>query len=343
MTQLINDILDTKVSVHYKVSDTCPFMHITLYDFLFKWPNKWKARLDAIKREQYHSERQKELKRGLPVMYIAGIFPGNTAMTSDNVEKLDQIQYSNIIGIDIDAKDNPDIDLAQLRQQLFDWPCTAGVYYSSSGNGLYCIIPVADGRKTKSYMMYIQKLFKQQYNVVTDSQAMDLNRARFLFSTDESDLTQWTKDGDVDVFDLEYIEQEEHKPASPIRVRPSVFKKKEFSQSLIDDDRFCLAAAEMAINKFGMIDAGKNDWLGLISTLLLLGPEGEKLAHRMSMNHQDNYTGAKDVDKAIKYMSRGHSDRSYFTRFFKRCKDELGPKWVAEVKNTYSQQQYMVM
>ena len=266
-------------------------------------------------------------------MYIAGIFPGNTARVTGDQEKLDKIIYSNLIGIDIDAADNEQVSLGELRIKLFALPFIAGVYYSSSGNGLYCIVPVKDGRKTTSYLKYLQKLLKQQYDINVDSNTLDVSRARYLFGTTSDDYTQWTKRGDVQVFELEYIEPEHKTQVNPVRPRVSIYKQK-FNPitDLVNDDAFCLAAADIAINKLGFQSGSMKDWLALVGLLGTLGLEGERLALDLSRNSRE-YKNDKEVKVAFRNMSRKNLDRNYFTRFFKRCKDRLGPKWISIVKD----------
>ena len=118
------------------------------------------------------------------------------------------------------------------------------------------------------------------------------------------------------------------------------YRNRTFIDGGRDDDRFCYAASDIAINKLGYVTnmngvGNTADWLGLIATFSTLGPSGLNLA--ISLSQQSNgYKSISDVTQAFNRMTKKNNDsRKYFTRIFKYCKDKLGEKWIHQVKMTY--------
>ena len=337
MKRNIDDIMKSEVTVLQSINDRKPYV-MTVADFLTHLGWKFSAAIDKVRALPYHSKEQAEAKKELPVMYIAGVFPDGIVKLADCPERKAGMKWSNLMCVDIDFKDNEQYTPEQLKEMTFKLPYVAGCYTSSSGKGIYLIVPIKDGNKTKEYQIYLRKLFLQQYNITTDNNAKDISRARVLSYDTPEDIKRWTKTGDVDVWELEYIEQE----YKPVEYKPVSFSKYKTDNEykLLDDDRFCYAASDIAINKLGYVTnmngvGNTADWLGLIATFSTLGPSGLNLA--ISLSQQSNgYKSISDVTQAFNRMSAKNKDsRKYFTRIFKYCKDKLGEKWIHKVKMTY--------
>lgn len=329
--------MQSEVTVLQSIKDRKPYV-MTVADFITHLGWKFKKNIDYVRSLEYHSTEQKEAKKNLPVMYIAGVFSDGKVKLIDCPERKAKMKWSNLMCIDIDFKDNEQYTPEQLKKITFDLPYVAGCYTSSSGKGIYLIVPIKDGNKTKEYQIYLRKLFKQQYDITTDNNAKDINRARVLSYDTAEDIKRWTKTGDVEVWDLEYVEPK-YKPIEKQQVNCSKYKT-EYEHTLLDNDNFCYAAAEIAINKLGYVTnmngvGNTADWLGLIATFSTLGPAGLNLAVSLSQN-SNGYKSVSDVTQAFNRMSANNSNsRQYFTRIFKYCKDRLGDKWVQKVKSSY--------
>lgn len=337
MKRSINDIMQSEVTVLQSIKERTPYV-MTVADFLTHLGWKFRHNIDYVRSLPYHSDEQTSAKKDLPVMYIAGVFPDGRVKLIDCPERAANMKWSNLMCVDIDFKENEQYTPEQLKEKTFALPYVAGCYTSSSGKGIYLIVPIEDGRKTKSYQVYLRKLFKQQYDIVTDNNAKDINRARVLSYDTADDIKRWTKTGDVDVWTLEYVEPE-YKPAEIQQPVCSKYKT-EYEHTLLDDDNFCYAASDVAINKLGYVTnmngvGNTEDWLGLIATFSTLGPVGLNLAVSLSQQ-SDGYKSISDVTQAFNRMSKTNNDsRKYFTRVFKYCKDRLGNKWVQQIKSTY--------
>lgn len=138
-----------------------------LWDFLTT--EKWKSLSDQV-REEADKEIRKLLKKGLPACTVSGLF--------EKREKSGLIQHSGYICIDIDGKDHPNIsnwedvitELGYIREVAF-----SGL--SVSGNGAFCIIPIADPSKHTAQYKAIEEDFLR-YGIVTDHACKDVTRLR---------------------------------------------------------------------------------------------------------------------------------------------------------------------
>lgn len=205
-TTILNQttIMNTKVTCITGIANEFKQISTPLYHVIVTVPEMQKDTLVNIGNMEYHSAEQTNAKRYVPMFYIGGEFP-NHEIKNDKC-----ISYSNLMIIDIDKKDNVDIDLNEIRQTIFNLPYVFGVYKSISQMGLYAIIPIEDGKYTNQYYNYIGKLWKQQFGINIDKQANNIARGRFI--SYNPDWKNWTKE-EVKVWKLKLEEktQEETK------------------------------------------------------------------------------------------------------------------------------------
>ena len=158
----------------------------TIKQCLIDYPMIYKDRIDEIRKEPYHSDRQKELKKTLPCWFPCGVFQ------YQNITNKGILQYSNIVAIDVDKQDNPDLDFDELRKNLFGEFYVCAVLKSVSNAGLYVLIEVEHGIYTSDYYDHIARLWKQSWDVNVDVNAKNIGRKRFI-SFDE-DTDKWIKE-----------------------------------------------------------------------------------------------------------------------------------------------------
>lgn len=181
--------------------------NITLYDALYTLPLKWKDRLEQVQSMEYHSKEQYDAKQQLPRYYISGIYDMNEYIYRFPIHDYPKVQ-SDLMTIDIDAKDNPDIDIWKVREEIFKLPYVFSTLKSCSGKGFYCIIPIEDTKYTKEYYHYIIDLWKIKFNVNIDNKADTLIRARIISYNE--DIDSWVKD-EVSVWKLKKVIKQEEK------------------------------------------------------------------------------------------------------------------------------------
>lgn len=113
---------------------------------------------------------KKQLKAMLPAITPSGIFSQRKAHLLE--------EYTGIICIDIDGKDNPQVtDIEKLKLELVTNPHILYCGLSVSGNGLFCLIPLAYPDKHKNHFNAIEKDFKDQ-GIIIDSSCSDISRLR---------------------------------------------------------------------------------------------------------------------------------------------------------------------
>ena len=173
MDLLLNSTVTVSPDVHIFKDGHCRLKQCTLMEVLRDLPHAYKEHLIKLKSLPYHSEEQKALKLETPQYFICGKLNGSTSL-----ERL--TDPNNLMIVDIDKKDNEHLDFKEVRDTIFRLPYVMGVYESCSGQGLYCIIPIPDIYKTKSYYNKLLKVWKYHYNINIDPVACNINRARFI-------------------------------------------------------------------------------------------------------------------------------------------------------------------
>lgn len=169
---------------------------------------KYREPIDRLREMEYHSEEQKKFKSKFPCWFVGGTFP------LGKIEDKDILDYSNVLAIDIDKKDNPTLDIENLSKTLFELPYVIMISKSISGQGIYVLLLIEDGRYTKEYYNYIDKLWHSKYNIEIDHQCKNIGRRRFLSYDD--DLLIKDNDIDIEPWKLRLKEQTTIKETKPI-------------------------------------------------------------------------------------------------------------------------------
>lgn len=215
-------------------------IELTLETILFVLGQKYYEYIKKLRQMVYHSAEQKEYKSHFPVWFVGGTFPFKQTHDADITS------YSNILAIDIDACDNPSMDLETLRTRLLQLPYVFAVLKSISGLGIYALILVEDGRKTKGYYKYLVNLWQSQFGIEKiDESCSNIGRKRFISYEDNIEL--YIKDDETEItpWKVEWIEQ---KPVEEIK--PVLFHKDEYKT----DNELMNERTHLAMQK--LINAG---------------------------------------------------------------------------------------
>lgn len=125
--------------------------------------------LDLI-RNTDDKETRNAIKARLPAVTPSGTF---------EVRRADAlIAHSGLICLDIDAGDNPSIDdwnALKLRLPLAEHVLYAGL--SASGRGLFCLVPIADGKQHLQHFIALERDFRKA-GIVLDPSCKDVSRLR---------------------------------------------------------------------------------------------------------------------------------------------------------------------
>ena len=203
----VKDILNQEHTFLYTVSGYTKGKYIQLKlplkQLLIDIPEQIKQSIFKLRTLGYKTKEYDETKKSFPNWIVSGVYP--LKQINDN----STLVWSNIIAIDIDYKDNYDIDLNNIRKKIFDLPYVFAVLKSISGQGLYALVLVEEGQYTKEYYKYLSRLWNQQYNLNIDIQCNNISRKRFVGYDEE--VTKWIKDGDIEItpWKLKWVERNE--------------------------------------------------------------------------------------------------------------------------------------
>lgn len=116
------------------------------------------------------SER-KTLKEKLPAITVSCI--------SDKRGTNNVLEYTGLICIDIDGKDNPQVTNPEtFKRQLSGNEHIMYCGLSASGTGVFCIIPIENPAMHKQHFYALERDFKE-VGIVVDSSCSDVCRLRF--------------------------------------------------------------------------------------------------------------------------------------------------------------------
>lgn len=107
---------------------------------------KSKEQIEKLRAEQ-NKELQDAIKKNLPSVVFSGVF---TARRDSAIQ-----EYSNFMVLDFDYVEN----VAEKKQELAKNQFVYAVWVSPRGNGLKCLIRVANGQKHKEHFAAIQQEF----------------------------------------------------------------------------------------------------------------------------------------------------------------------------------------
>ena len=163
----MDGLFDKQISIYRNQKDAIGAT-VTLRQFLFS--EKHKAEIERLRSIEDKDER-KRLKSTLPMATISGLFSYRDGQHL--------ISHSGFICIDIDGKDNPNMNIEQTKHQLAEFEEMAYIGLSVGGKGLFCVVPIANPDKHGEHFLALQSDFKE-IGIKIDDQCKDITRARIV-------------------------------------------------------------------------------------------------------------------------------------------------------------------
>ena len=190
------EIFSKKVSVGRNISSPIE-SEISLYEVFRHLIPEYEDELKNITSLEYGSKEYKEAKLNIP-----WFTPSGTGVIGENPVD-SNMASNNLLAVDIDAADNPGVDLISKRKELLAIPGVVGVYKSVSGKGVWVLFLIRDASKAKLYYKYIADTMKLK-GITVDAKCDNISRKRIIgYNPDWKEYTNWD---DIRPWDLYRVE-----------------------------------------------------------------------------------------------------------------------------------------
>lgn len=141
---------------------------VNLNDVLFA--DKYKDKVYALRRTK-DREAYNQAKKQMPMFTISGVF--------DVRSKNGLREHSGLICLDIDGKENPDLNIGEFIETMrwIDVVYYAG--YSIGGSGCFIVIPISEPKQHEHHFNALKKDF-ERLGANIDVSCRDVSRSRFV-------------------------------------------------------------------------------------------------------------------------------------------------------------------
>jgi len=165
LTKQTADILTREVSVFPNVRETTTTHPTTIGDWLRACMDSNNSNMQLIERIRATADKKERasLKLMLPGVTMGALMNHRTAKKSDGTAYTDGekiISLSGLLAFDIDAKENPGMVPAKMREKLSNVRNVIFCGLSASGEGVWGLIEVADPTKIKQHYDQLKADFK---------------------------------------------------------------------------------------------------------------------------------------------------------------------------------------
>ena len=287
-------LFERKVSWFTNMRDTEP-KDTTLGEFLAKG-GEYRVQIEKL-RSCRNTDERKYLKSQLPQATVSGVF-------SSSRKAANLVEHSGLICVDIDAKENPDVDdFAHLKENVLKQ--IVEVAYASrsvGGKGYFVIIKLAYPGRHLHQFRALKKDFAK-FCITIDGACSDVSRLRCLSYDEEPFINE-----NAPLY--KGIEEE------PKRIVHS-FRPFNYDGRADDtDERVYMACMEIKSRHIDMTEVYE-DWVNIGFSLASLGESGREYFHIVS-GQNAKYT-ERETDRKFDGFLRGNG-RIGIGTFFHYCK-----------------------
>ena len=305
-------IFDTPISAFRNAKSTEP---VTVRLAAFLKDQKHSGAILALRAEA-DPDRRSDLKKKLPAATISGTF---TKRAAGNI-----VTYNGLVCLDFDAKENPGIPAAEMKNRLAGFDEVAYAAISAGGAGVFAIIPTnnTDPTTHATVVDLLGAVIHSTVGLTYDRACKDVSRLRFL----SYDPDAWWNPQPA-TFDARHIialqqEQENIRPPRPLILRQSprhttLQKSREGGAGGGVDNTPARVDALISAVEQGRTDLTDNydDWIRLgLAIAAYFGPAGEDYYQRLSQFHP-KYDHAETAKKYEDFCRNGR--RIKIGTFFK--------------------------
>ena len=323
---IVKNLLDIKVQIFNTVNEPVPNQIMTVRDAL-QYGNHYKGLIDkarllcGVDDNEYKATKMR-MFAWLPTALISG-------------DKSHIVHTYPVLCIDIDKKDNPDIDVENIKQRLIELPFIYYAGLSIGGQGIFALAYIDDVSYYQEHFNAMKDYMLNNLGLTIDSQCGNTNRLRFM-SYDNNPCIKDDNDNIKPFCELKWSqpEFEDHTMQFNLFFKP---KSKQHTVDLLEDDNFCYAVVDFCIDKLHYQSGGRTTgWMQDLSACKSLTLYGEDLALRIS-RQSSGYVSDSDVLKTF-YHKGTYCNRNGLTKFFKLCKEHFAIEnrnWIYAIKELY--------
>lgn len=286
--------LDVTVSLYRGVKDNVG-EEVSLARFLHN--DSYRPLVDRLRSSSDPDERA-GLKRQLPLVTVSGLFH-----PTRKVENL--VAHSSLLCLDIDGKDNPDLEVEEIRSVLQGRSDVAYASLSAGGRGMFAIIPIAYPHRHLAQFLALEDEFLQLYGIRLDRACKDVTRLRAASYDDRA-----YSNPDALPYTGISLEQE--------RCRRGIDERMQFTLTPDQQGTQYERAVRCVekIEQYGIdITGGYSEWFRIGMSLASLGDaKGRPLFHAVSRQYK-GYTFA-ETERKFNDLLRSRGDVGLGTFFY---------------------------
>lgn len=276
-----NVIFSKKISFYENALSKAPAHNLTVQTYFNRIKNGF-----WVEYVFYYRSGSLE-KKFIPIVTPSGVFASRKkeGLVGD---------YTNLICLDLDSKDNPDLYMQGLRYDL-EYDDEVFAFHSSiSGNGLAIYVVLGDKLTYRDYS-FVRKEFEKRYNIVLDKSTSDLARARFVS------------------YDPDLIVNHNFEPFNSVPEKHSDGQNVSSGQIVSKSYDALSAAIRHTVESGRDITCDYDAWIKIGFALINeFGESGRPLFHLVSSNHPEyDY---EEADK--KYTSLFNTENSMYRAGF---------------------------
>ena len=288
----MKSLFDTKISYYANVRDNVG-TEISLRDFLFC--DQYREQIEHI-RSIKDEDVQKSLKKQLPLATISGTFA--PIRLAENL-----VTHSNLLCIDIDKKDNMDVDwFDDLKHEWHNIPQILYAGHSIRGKGWFAIFRIAYPDKHTAHFDALQRDFASS-GLVIDRACKDVSRMRFISYDPEPYVNE-----DATLYTKVWVEP-----------KPTYHVSYSGGDDIEQIEKCCRIITDRGID----ITSDYNDWFRVGAALASLGEPGRSLFHMVS-SQSEKYKAAETDKKFDNFLRSVNSIKK--GTFFRIC-SQYGINW----------------
>lgn len=319
---IVKQLLDIKVQVFNTVNELVPSQIMSTREAL-EYGLNYKGLIDKARNLSVDDPHYKETK-----MRMFAWLP--TACISGNKSNI--VHTYPVLCIDIDQKDNQDIDIDTIKDKLIELPFIYYVGLSIGGKGVFALALIEDENYYQEHFNAMKDYMKNHLGLIIDPQCGNKNRLRFMSYDNDPRI----KEDNIKIKPFTELKWDEPDFIdSTIQFNLFVKPKREMPD-LLDDDKFCYSVVDFCIDKLHYQSGGRTTgWIQDLSICKSL-PYGDDLALRIS-RQSSGYVSDKDVLGVFNHKAT-YTNRSGLTKFFKLCKDYFSSQnknWIYSIKELY--------